>query len=953
MSERLGARLIAENVERFALHMAVLPMLFLALVSAPHGRAATAEYDVRLAANGAISLAAGASELVVIEPNAHEEGWKAADLSLLPLVQTADPDVMRGKLRAESGGTILFRQRVVSVPGGIQCSYVLKPEAPLRLQTLHVSVEMPVAGLVGSHFAVNGRQVAEVTSVSKATGLWSGDATTLEVSPPGRSPWRFEFARPTRCLIQDNRRWSESFVLRLGPQLPAAVDWPADREAVVEFTLSAPGGMRLGKERAWQTTATAGWIPLEEELDIVPGSSLDFSKLVPRHVPAGKFGRLVTTGGGHFAFETDPGRSVRFYGVNLCFTAQYLSHEDADRLVDQLDRIGYNAVRLHHYDNELADYGDGDEVRLEPAPLEQLDYLFAALKKRGFYITTDLFVSRKVPERVLWPGRNGVVEMNAYKFSLAVNDRAFADYRRFTELLLGHVNPHTGLSYAADPALALICLVNENNPGNALRICGAGPLGEDTRAAWKKWLGEHGHAGTDPSVLPSSLEGSTTSALFADFLADMQLRFWNRTAGLVRNELGCRALLTDMNGGTNPSPLHRLRAGFDYVDDHFYVNHPSFPEQAWSLPARFGQKDPASGSAIGGAGNAFVRVAGKPFTITEFNYAYPMQGRCASGLMTGALAGLQDWSGVWRFSYGHSRDLLRPGRASYFDIFADPVNLASERAAICLFLRGDLAPARHLAAIEASAGGASRRSPPPAWENLALVTGVASELRKASKADGGGYRLLLSDGMVSAPLEGVNASDIFSSSGGGQLVDELRRRGWLPDNGTSPDRDVFESETGQIRLDGPRRMFSVVTSCTVGVFASVPNRLDAATARLELVDAGAVWVSSLDGQSLGVARHLLVTHLTDLVNSNEVYSDEARRVLFRQGRLPHLVRDGRAVVKVLLPRRSQGRVYSLATSGRRTGEVTARTEDGFLRIPLSVNANGKAQLLYEVVVEAE
>ena len=46
---------------------------------------------------------------------------------------------------------------------------------------------------------------------------------------------------------------------------------------------------------------------------------------------------------------------MRFYGVNLCFSAHYITHEQADRLAERLARLGYNAVRLHHYEGELTE----------------------------------------------------------------------------------------------------------------------------------------------------------------------------------------------------------------------------------------------------------------------------------------------------------------------------------------------------------------------------------------------------------------------------------------------------------------------------------------------------------------------------------------------------------------------------------------------------------------------
>ena len=52
--------------------------------------------------------------------------------------------------------------------------------------------------------------------------------------------------------------------------------------------------------------------------------------------PAGKHGRVIVNAEGRFAFADSPKVARRFYGVNLCFGAHYLSKEEADRLADRL-----------------------------------------------------------------------------------------------------------------------------------------------------------------------------------------------------------------------------------------------------------------------------------------------------------------------------------------------------------------------------------------------------------------------------------------------------------------------------------------------------------------------------------------------------------------------------------------------------------------------------------------
>src|SRR4051812_16013647 len=62
--------------------------------------------------------------------------------------------------------------------------------------------------------------------------------------------------------------------------------------------------------------AGVDWIPLQPELDIEPGSALDFSKMGFRDAPAGKRGRVIARPDGQFAFADSPDKPERFYGVN-------------------------------------------------------------------------------------------------------------------------------------------------------------------------------------------------------------------------------------------------------------------------------------------------------------------------------------------------------------------------------------------------------------------------------------------------------------------------------------------------------------------------------------------------------------------------------------------------------------------------------------------------------------
>ena len=707
------------------------------------------------------------------------------------------------------------------------------------------------------------------------------------------------------------------------------------------------------------------WLPLDVTLDIEPGSALDFSDVIPRHQPAGKYGRVIVNQAGKFAFADRPNEAVRFYGVNLCFSAHYLKHDVADRLADRLYRLGYNALRIHHYERELVDRSSRDAIRLLPERLDELDYLFAALKKRGIYVTTDLFVSRPVPNARIYPGLTGDMGMREYKMAVHVNERAYEDFKDFTRILLDHVNPYTNVRYADDPALSWLSLVNEDNPGNFISGL-EGPLRDDCQRAWNRWLAKRYPSGAaltkaigklpanqDPSNGTVPLQRvdakSPATVQFNVFLAEMEQDFFDRARRFLRDELRCNALLTDMNAWTNPVQLQAVRGSFDYVDDHFYVDHPRFLERRWSLPSKCPNTSPIASGATGGRSCAFTRLFGKPFTITEFNYSSPGRFRGVGGILTGALGALQDWDGLWRFAYSHRRDSVsQPAALNYFDVASDPLNLAAERASLCLFLRGDLQPAKHSISIGVTknqllTAPTTSRDKSPSWDELAWLTRVGWRLTDRQSSGSSDEALL--------PMVGGRL-DPFADDAGDRIVNGMRENGWLDsDNRTNLAENRLVSENGQVVIDAPTNTFVLDTERTAGGFAMAGARIEAKDVTVQIQETDAtVWVSSLDEQPIRSSKRLLITHLTDLQNTDARYADRARRILLSWGRLPHLVHTGQATVALKLSNAARAKVYGLATSGKRTGEIDTTSQANRLVIPLSVSNNGKARMLYEIVL---
>ena len=75
------------------------------------------------------------------------------------------------------------------------------------------------------------------------------------------------------------------------------------------------------------------WVPIPSSFGIQPGSVLDFSGM--QDAPAGKYG-FVCVRNGHFEFENRPGKTVRFYGVNLVGDVHFMNDEEIDRIAETL-----------------------------------------------------------------------------------------------------------------------------------------------------------------------------------------------------------------------------------------------------------------------------------------------------------------------------------------------------------------------------------------------------------------------------------------------------------------------------------------------------------------------------------------------------------------------------------------------------------------------------------------
>ena len=394
----------------------------------------TKPFCATLMANGSVRIGHGNDR--VLEPMAILPGWNGAVSK--GGYEIKSPGV--AAYRLESGGATVMDAKTTLEPldgGKAKVVYSFTPRADVKVLSIGCSIKFPSAEVAGLPWRMDGKKGVFARPSSNAVVIaWSKCSAVAFPAGANGGAVRLDAPSQSDCLVQDNWKWSDSYVIRFG-NLSEHV-CKAGETVAFSFTISANAPVAVADQRPYVIQKESGWTPLVERRDIIAGSALDFSGMGFVDAPAGKHGWLKNVGG-HFEFENLPGQPQRFYGVNLCGTANYPDHALADTLVRRFRRFGYNALRLHHHDAPAV-AGSADSTTLNAGNMDKLDYLVAAAIREGLYITTDLYVSRghAIKWRNIGVDRDGSVDMQLFKVLCAVYDPAFENWAAFAKNFLTH-----------------------------------------------------------------------------------------------------------------------------------------------------------------------------------------------------------------------------------------------------------------------------------------------------------------------------------------------------------------------------------------------------------------------------------------------------------------------------------------------------------------------------------
>ncbi|HEX4006802.1 MAG TPA: hypothetical protein VHX60_11545 [Acidobacteriaceae bacterium] len=480
--------------------------------------------------------------------------------------------------------------------------------------------------------------------------------------------------------------------------------------AWIAVVLAMTAGVGRGQATASGSTSGAPVLRpfvMDHRAGLAAPSPVDVSFLLD--APAGKHG-FIHAAGGHLV--TGEGQRIRLWGVNLTEwspgSTMIPSKQDAHLWAATLARYGVNCVRLQFLDlpapRGLIAAGRNDTRAFDPEQLDREDYFLAELEKRGIYIDLNLLVGRP------FKAGDGVVDadkLHEGAKAVSLYDKTLIELQKdYARQLLTHVNPYTKRSYAADPAVAIVEINNEN----AIWLGFPAPspfYAQELDAIYNGWLQkgasaaemwslrkEAGVQGSEPIPLLNGPDvGNAPKDRFdveSRFFLWLESGYFSYMRDYLRRNLGIRCLIlatADHSHHNTGYPLLLATSSFDAVDGHDYWQHP------WEKKVKSPMVDDPLNSTV--VELSRTAEAGKPYTVSEVNEAFPNDYGAEQIPILAAYGDLEDWDAILWYTFEPKKDAnWKPYIGDPFDISLDPIKMPELAAGALTFLRGDVSAAQ-------------------------------------------------------------------------------------------------------------------------------------------------------------------------------------------------------------------------------------------------------------------
>lgn len=660
---------------------------------------------------------------------------------------------------------------------------------------------------------------------------------------------------------------------------------------------------------------------------------------------------------GHFVYAKHPDKPLRFFcsaDTMRLSPPQYLQNRRAlDQYARDLVSHGYNMIRIHI--NDALMYCSGTPAVFNTLTLDNFDYLVKLCRENGIYIMMNVMESRYGFEPSAFDQWGATKEFDNrthmdFRYALYFSEAARRNWADGAKNFFDRLNPYTGIKLKDDPAVLLLEGYNEQE--FAFNYRDITPENQAlTVIPWRNFLrNRHKTIDAYNAQWKTDFKSFDEIPCFTikeknadvnDFIYDTSrdlLNFYKDTL----KQIGITAYVT--NYDFVPTLIYNfIRRDCDYVAIHSYQDHPLGTFQR-------GKKYNKQTSGI--ANNGYfvrnltqARIFRKPMLCTEYDQPFWNKYRYERSFTMGAYAAFQDIDAITVWNAPSQRidftdtSLWRGGTMMPFKTSADPLSDASQLLSWCMYIRGDVATAKHAVRIITDRKSVFERNPnaveSPELTSLAMLTKYSQQsvddLKEVAAAEKNEL-LFPSLGGGKIRIEGFFIEDAQMSGNSASYVKVLRDKGFLPSENRSDGKTVFESETGELYLDTARKYMTVNTERLQGMCG-----LAGATAKLADFEViahdkdGNLTVTAMDGMKpIRNANRLLLVRLTNALNTNMTFTNQDMCRLEDAGTIPGLLRNSKFTIKIRNDNAGELKLYPLSLEGVRTGKVIApvSVEDG-------------------------
>lgn len=402
-----------------------------------------------------------------------------------------------------------------------------------------------------------------------------------------------------------------------------------------------------------------------------------------------------------------------------------------------------------------------------------------------------------------------------------------------------------------------------------------------------------------------------------DYLSSLEKSYVSTMRSFIKNDLGYTGLIACSQADYGGFAGLAREDVSDWIDMHAYWQHPNFPGKPWdgsdwNIP-NTPMLDDVGGGTLGSL--APYRVAGKPFTVSEYNHSAPSEYASESVPLILGFAAAQDWDGIYLFDYNGDGSSWDPGRIrGYFSIDSDPNKMALFPTMARAFLGGQIAPFTSKTTLKVP-----REQFSPLMANSfgqgqwSMSGGVGAQWRKA----------------------GLTRRDMLSSRLEVQLVDgdgalKLSRSGARPTLAGSPSFGWnFTGKDGQLVIDTPQ------TKALVGRVGDAWSEGSWPLGALHIDKPGssngwaAITVTSRDNQPLERSASMLISALNRAENTGMIWNETRTSVSNNWGTGPIQLETPSATLRLQTTAKS-AKVWKLDPTGARRGELASTLKNGEL-----------------------